>query len=52
MTPSFFWLTKNLIAQIVPAHVELAIELLDPFWCRVMRRMGAAGLHIVAEESR
>jgi hypothetical protein len=45
-----FLVGENLIAQIVPAHVELALELLDPFWCRVMRRMGAAGLHIVAEE--
>jgi hypothetical protein len=31
-------------------HVELALELLDPFWCWVMRRMSAAGRNIVAEE--
>ena len=40
---------ENLLAQIVPAHVELAVELLDPFRRRLMRRMRAAG-HVIEEE--
>ena len=40
---------KYLLAKGVPAHVELALELVDPFLGRLMRRMGAAG-HVIEEE--
>ena len=38
--------SKNLLAQLLPAHVELAFELVSPLWLRLMRRVGAAG-HII-----
>src|SRR6476659_5399071 len=41
--------SKNLIAQVVPAHVEFAFHLRDPFWRGVMRRVRTAG-HIVKEK--
>ena len=40
---------EDLLAQFVPAHVELALELVDPLLRRLVRRMGAAG-HVVDEE--
>src|SRR4029077_8416718 len=40
---------KNLIAQVVPAHVEFAFHLRDPFWSWVVRRVRTAG-HIVEEK--
>ena len=40
---------ENLLAQLFPAHVELAVELVDPFLRRLVRRMAAAR-HIIEEE--
>ena len=40
---------EDLLAQLVPAHVELALELVAPFLLRMVGRMGAAG-DVVAEE--
>ncbi len=40
---------EGLLAHLVPALVELALELLDPFLRRVMRRVGGAG-RVVGEE--
>ena len=41
ITPSFFWLAKIVLAQIVPPFVEQMHvgDLLDPFWSWVMRRV-------------
>src|ERR1041385_5337378 len=41
--------SENLIAQSIPAHVEFAFHLRDPFWRRVMRCVCTAG-HIVKEK--
>ena len=40
---------KNLFAHGVPAHVELSLELVDPFLGGLMRSVGAAG-HVIKEE--
>ena len=40
---------EDLLAQLVPAHVELALELVDPFLGRLVRRVAAAG-HVIDEE--
>ena len=40
---------EDLLAHLVPAHVELALELLDPLLLRLVRRVGAAG-HVIDEE--
>src|SRR5262245_41027599 len=34
---------EDLLAQFVPTHVELTLELLNPFRCGLMRRVGGAG---------
>src|SRR5689334_12518176 len=34
---------ENLLAKFIPAHVELALELLNPFLRGLMRRVGATG---------
>ena len=47
--PEPFLVGENLLAQLVPTHVELALELIDPFLGRMMRRVGAAR-HVVDEE--
>ena len=49
ITPSRLLVGEDLLAQLLPTHVELALELVDPFLLRLMRRMGAAG-HVVDEE--
>ena len=51
ITPSFFWLAKICLAQLVPALVEQVhvADLLDPLRRRVMRRMRAAG-DVIEEE--
>src|SRR4029077_11802420 len=41
--------SKNLIAQFVPAHVEFAFHLRDPFRSWVVRRMRTSW-HIVEEK--
>ena len=48
-TPSFFCRAKRLLAHLVPALVELALELRDPLLRRVMRRVGRAR-RVVGEE--
>ena len=40
---------EDLLAQLLPAHVELALELVDPLLRRLVRRVGAAG-HVIDEE--
>src|ERR1700733_4622036 len=40
---------ENLLAQLFPAHVELAVELVDPLLCGLVRRMAAAW-HVIKEE--
>ena len=40
---------ENLLAQLFPAHVELAVEFVYPFLCRLVRRMAAAG-HVIEKE--
>src|SRR5262249_42048072 len=40
---------KNLLAQLLPAHVELAFELVSPLRFGLVRRVSAAG-HIIDEE--
>ena len=40
---------ENLLAQLLPAHVELAFVLLDPFLRRLVRRVGAPG-HVIQKE--
>ena len=40
---------EDLLAHRVPAHVELALELLDPFRRRLVRRVRGAG-NVVDEE--
>ena len=42
---------ENLLAQLFPAHVELAVELVDPFLRRLVGRMAAAR-HVIEEERR
>ena len=49
ITPSCFWLAKICSRMRVPAHVELALELVDPLLRRMVRRVGAAG-DVVDEE--
>ena len=51
ITPSFFWLAKICVAELVPAFVEQVhvADFLDPFRRRMVRRVRAAG-HVVAEE--
>src|SRR5438876_485890 len=44
-----FLVSKDLIAQFVPAHVEFAFHLRDPFRSWMMRRVRTAG-HIVEEK--
>ena len=44
-----FLVREDLLAHLVPAHVELALELVDPLLGRLMRRVGAAG-NVVEEE--
>ena len=48
--PSFFWLRERLLADRLVAHVELALELVDPLLRRVVRRV--AGARRVVEEER
>src|SRR4029450_7327505 len=45
----FLLVSKNLIAQFVPAHVEFAFHLRDPFRSWVVRGVRTAG-HIVKEK--
>src|SRR5262245_54453853 len=45
----FFLIGKNLLAHLIPTHVEFALELVDPLLCWMMRRMSSAG-HIVNKE--
>ena len=40
---------EDLLAQLFPAHVELAFELVAPLLLRLVRRVGAAG-HVIDEE--
>src|SRR4029453_13474801 len=42
-------ISKNLIAQFVPAHVEFAFHLRDPFRSWMMRRVRTTG-HVVEEK--
>ncbi len=44
-----FLVGKDLVAHLLPAHVELALELGDPLLGRLMRRVGAAR-NVVHEE--
>ena len=44
-----FLVGEDLIAQVVPAHVELAFELVDPLLRRLVRRVGSAR-NVVEEE--
>src|SRR3954453_12474424 len=48
-SPSFFWLASVCSRQRLVAHVEAALELLDPVLRRVMRGMTGAG-GVVEEE--
>ena len=47
--PELLLVGKDLLAHFVPAHVELAFHLRDPFRRRVMRRVRATG-HVIEEE--
>ena len=40
---------EDLLAHVVPAHVELALELVDPLLRRLVRRVTSSG-HVVDEE--
>ena len=40
---------EDLLAHGIPAHVELALELVDPLLLRLVRRVASAG-HVVEEE--
>ena len=51
MTPKTLLVGEDLFAQGIPAHVELALELVDTLLLGVVRRVGSAG-RVVDKERR